>query len=1395
MALWEVRSAMTRLIRILRLSLRLVAVLVLILIAAVAFVGFTPIGARMAMDEVEALISTPGQTIEIGTPTGLLTGSLRVPEIVLRDEQGVYARLQDVKVDWFPLALARKMFRAEEISAAKVDVFRPPVPVEETDTASEPFKLPVAIDIQRLNLPDIFIGKAVAKRDFRLAATGSGRADNEDIVARLAAHRQDLPEARAEADLTFVPGENRLTLKASIDEPRQGMLVGLLNLPDNPALHMTVEGSGPLSDWRGRLSADLDGNKAFSAEAHHQAVADNGHRIELKGKGAAEPLMPATVRSLFAGNTDFSLDATILPGGRISVTSGSLATSAVTLQASGAYDPNGQNDLSVQAAGVTGPVEFNVPVGKDVAKLEVESLDMSLKGPADAASLDLSARLASLDYPGYRLEAVAVQAKSPAIDLKTRSGTANVDLTFERSQFRDENLARLAPGPFRLSAPVTLSGEAIHYEAATIESARFGGTLTGDYVFAARTLSTDVKLSVLPDALPETLSAKLRGAVTLAGSLSYGANGAIAVSGLDLKSDLLTATGEAGLSDGMMRADLKGTVPALGLLLPDAKGAASFALTASGNPLAPDFNAQVTSEQAILAGRTLEDLTVNAEGKADREAPSARVKATGSLSGQQVNIETQLNSVNGVTSLPILKADIGPNHLEGNLRFTPDFLPEGTVRFNLPDIGLVAALAGQKASGDIAGDAEFRVSAGIASARINAKGTGVQREGVSIKNPDIALDIADLKALSANGTIKAAEMASGANRLSGLSLVFDRKGPETDFDLKANYDAKPVAAKGSVSVAGGRTTVNLANASASPRGIDLKLQRAAAIVIENGTASFTDILIQTGKGSVALSGRAGQTMDATADIRNLPISLVNTIQPSLQADGTLSGTVRATGPLAAPVVEYRLSASRLALAQTRSAGLQPLAIKADGRYQGNQVRINATATNGDGLNVTGGGSATLTGNRPLDMLFKGSLPFKAVAAVLAAQGFELTGTAAFDVKIGGTAAAPVITGRITSSNAQLVDVRRNIAVRNLALSVDLDRSRATISRLTGTLSTGGTVTVTGSVGIQPGSGFPADLKIALNKAAYVDGKLVSTVIDGNMTLTGPVLTGPKLAGKLSLGRSAITIPQKLPASLSTINVQHRNENRKVAEQTADVRSQGGGTKSGSSAGIALDLTVTAPRIFVQGRGIDAELGGDLTVRGTANEPVVSGGFKMKRGRMTILSRRLDFTTGTISFGGSLTPELDMAAESDTGSTTVTVNVEGPANDPAITFASSPALPQDEVLAQLIFQQSLSRLSALQIAQLADAAAQLAGGRSTSLLQGLRSNLGIDDLDITSDENGQAQVRAGKYLNDRTYIQIEQGGSSGGKASINLDVGRGFKLKGEAGAGGGGAAGIFYEKEY
>jgi translocation and assembly module TamB len=219
-------------------------------------------------------------------------------------------------------------------------------------------------------------------------------------------------------------------------------------------------------------------------------------------------------------------------------------------------------------------------------------------------------------------------------------------------------------------------------------------------------------------------------------------------------------------------------------------------------------------------------------------------------------------------------------------------------------------------------------------------------------------------------------------------------------------------------------------------------------------------------------------------------------------------------------------------------------------------------------------------------------------------------------------------------------------------------------------------------------------------------------------------------------------------------------------------------------------------MFVRGRGGDAELGGTLRVTGSAAAPNVSGSFDMIRGRLGILGKRLDFSSGKISFDGRLIPTIDLKATTSSSSLSITVTVSGVASDPEIGFVSSPARPQDEVLAQLIFDRSLSSLSPLQIAQLADAVLELAGGKSTSIFEKLRKGTGIDDLDVSTDSTGQAQVTAGKYINNRTYLQLQQGATSGSsKAIINLDVGKGVKLRGEAGSNGGGAAGIFYEKEY
>ena len=146
--------------------------------------------------------------------------------------------------------------------------------------------------------------------------------------------------------------------------------------------------------------------------------------------------------------------------------------------------------------------------------------------------------------------------------------------------------------------------------------------------------------------------------------------------------------------------------------------------------------------------------------------------------------------------------------------------------------------------------------------------------------------------------------------------------------------------------------------------------------------------------------------------------------------------------------------------------------------------------------------------------------------------------------------------------------------------------------------------------------------------------------------------------------------------------------------------------------LRLDIVVNSPnRIFVRGRGIDAELGGRVRVTGPLDDLQPVGAFTLIRGRLSVLGKRLELTEGRISLTGSLDPVIDLTAQVNGDEIVAYVELTGRASDLSLELSSSPELPQDEILARVLFGKSISSLSPLQIANLATAAASLASGGS------------------------------------------------------------------------------------
>ncbi|MFS8045390.1 translocation/assembly module TamB domain-containing protein [Rhizobium sp. BR 314] len=1394
---------MSILIRILGRLVRWIAyavgAILLLVIAAMLVVGMVPSATNYAVDQVAKLASTPDHTITIAAPSGLLSGNLKVGSITVADTKGVFAKVQNLAIDWSPLSLLTGTFHADRVAADVIDFQRLPVatvaPAQQTQTASSGgFSLPIAIDIGRIALPDLRIGQAVAGQDFILAADGSVKANSGSMGLTLNASRQDVPNAKLSADIAFAPAENQLKLKTLISEPRDGMLANLLHLPGGPAVSIDVSGEGPLSNWAGKLQAALDGKPTVAINGHHSLSADGLHHIDVKGGGNVDTLLPPTMRPLFAGQTNIDLSATFDGKGKIDIQTGNLATGSVVVAASGTLDPAGNNSLNANLIGTSGPVDFRWPMDGGEVRALISRVDVALTGAAQSVKIEAKAAIESASTPQGQVGQVNLSARSDAFNLTTMSGPLQLKLVVGQTAFVSADLNRLIRAPIALTAPLQLSPDTIGFNNTTLESASIGGTLNGKYTLSTKALTGNFKLFALPGVLPDGISNKFEGTIALEGQVGGTVPTKFSVSNLAIKSNVAEIRGNVALNEQSLTSDLSGKLLDLSKLVPNAQGQADIALKAKGPLSALGIDAKLKAVNVKLAGRLLDTLDLGVTGTADPKAPQANIQASGAIDGKPIHITADAISKDGRTSIPSLAAEIGTNKLQGKLDLSPSFEPSGTMTFNLPDLGLLAALAGQKAEGDLKGSLDISSANGKIGLKIDASGSGIRRDDLVINKPAVALTVDDLKAFSANGSIRADAIASGANRIADLGLTFTQQGSRTNFDLKSNYDNAPLMTRGSVETAGGQTTVNLDAFAGAPRTIPVKLAAPTKIVIKDGIVSLNGLTLQAGGGSVTVDGKAGQMLNIDAKIANLPASLANAFAPTLAAEGVISGTASVTGKATSPIVTFQTNWSGAATSQTKSAGLAPLGIKADGKFADNVVTINTNLTGQSGLALNGGGTVAIAGSKAMALKFSGNLPFDALAGQLAAQGLVMTGTARIDMQIGGTTASPAITGSISTDGAKLVDVRRNLTLSGLAIAVTLDGKQAVISRLSGNLASGGSISGSGTVGIAPDSGFPADIQVKFNDATYVDGTLVAATVNGTLAVKGPLMTAPVLTGNLRINKASITVPEKLPASLSEINIKHKNASAAVKAQFKDQQPEGPRSKSTT---LGIDLQLDAPsQIFVRGRGIDAELGGSLTVRGTAAEPVVSGGFTMRRGRLSILSRRLNFTDSSkITFGGDLTPALNMEATSTAGSTTITVNVSGLATDPQISFSSSPTLPQDEVLAQLIFGQSMSKLSAMQIAQLADAASQLAGGRSTSLFEGLRSHLGVDDLDISTDANGQAQVGAGKYINKRTYIEIQQGASNNTKAIINLDVGRGVKLRGAAGSDGAGEAGVVYEREY
>lgn len=407
---------------------------------------------------------------------------------------------------------------------------------------------------------------------------------------------------------------------------------------------------------------------------------------------------------------------------------------------------------------------------------------------------------------------------------------------------------------------------------------------------------------------------------------------------------------------------------------------------------------------------------------------------------------------------------------------------------------------------------------------------------------------------------------------------------------------------------------------------------------------------------------------------------------------------------------------------------------------------------------------------------------------------SIQGPARFDMRVNGPLALSSLSGTAEATGITLVLPRNNLRITDIGAQAQLQGARANVT-VNGRSATGGTVALDGTIDL--GAPITGNLRAKLNELGIVNPQLFETAVSGNVAISGNLTQGPNISGALSLDRTEIRIPRTGLASRGYIppNIQHAGEGApsRVTRERAGIFA--GETFGRTPNPASLDLTIDAPsRIFLRGRGLDAELGGTLRLTGTTRDVIPIGQFGLIRGRLDLLGNRFTLNEGFASLQGDFVPFVRLVASTERTGVTARIVLEGRADAPEIRFESTPDLPQEEIVSLLLFGRGFESLSLFQAAQLASSLATLTG-QSEGILERLRRNIGLDDLDVRTDEDGETSIRLGRYLTENIYTDVEVSPQGKSEVSINIDLSPSLTARGRVDNQGRASVGLFFERDY
>ncbi len=756
-----------------------------------------------------------------------------------------------------------------------------------------------------------------------------------------------------------------------------------------------------------------------------------------------------------------------------------------------------------------------------------------------------------------------------------------------------------------------------------------------------------------------------------------------------------------------------------------------------------DGTAKDFAVHAVIAGRITQrripsgPFTLTIDARHLPKTPVGTLTAEGMLENAPLKLDAAFTrDAAGNATVRIATATWRSLRAEADLALAAgQRLPTGTASFAATRLADFAAFAPRRTSRSIDGSFAQRDARDFAF-QLNARNIAVS---------------------PALGVIDARINASGPTTALGLQLAATvarlMKAPAR-LDASATLDLADRSA-------------TIASLNASWRGLNAVLNGPAFVQTRPGIA-VRHLDLGIAGGSIGVAGRVTQRLALRVGVNDLPASRARRAAPAIDATGTLSATADLAGTLAAPSGRLTLNATAIRLRGGPAAALPAANLVAAATLAGRTANLNLGLNAGPNVALAADGLVPLSAAGPISLHLSGKLDLRLLDPILAAQGSLVRGVITPDITVAGTAAAPRAAGTVVLAGGSVANIGTGLSLTKISAHISGAGQTITLQDFAATAGHG---TIDGHGVIDLGRpGIPIDLALNEADAAPVASDILTEDLNAALTLKGALRGALTIGGDVDLLRANINIPKSLPPSVANLPILDRGAKPPPPPPAPP--------------DIALNVALNAAnQIFVRGDGLFAELGGHMRITGTAAHPDPQGGFTLIRGSFSLTGKTLQFTQGTISFNGDgFMPTLDLQASSTNAGTTATLVIGGTAAKPTITLTSTPALPSDEVLSQLLYGKGTASLTPFQAASLAAALAQLSGvGGGSNPLDSVRNALGLDELSLGG-SGSSPTLQAGRYVAPGVYVGAQQGATGqGSQATVQINLYKGLKLTTTTGA--------------